>query len=254
MSKAVLMSIQPKWVELIANGKKTIEIRKTKPKLQLPFKVYIYCTRNNRKHAFHTYINSGYGRENFGVIGNWRSGKDIVDVNSHLPAYRYNAYLAEGKVIGEFVCDCMYGISNFLPYDDEPHHSVLPCVLEETCLEDYEIDEYLGAKDGYGWHISNLVIYDRPRELSEFKTSCRDAYCSEGLWFCKDGYGSCAIANKELEFPYNEQCIYFDCPSCGGESYEYEDFAYCRCDGLKPLTRQPQSYMYVEELDNDYIN
>ena len=42
--KAVLMSIQPKWCELIASGKKTIEIRRNIPKLDAPFKVYIYCT------------------------------------------------------------------------------------------------------------------------------------------------------------------------------------------------------------------
>lgn len=103
--KSILISINPKWCEKIASGEKTIEVRKTRPKLETPFKVYIYCTKNNRKYALHTYINSGYGRKGFGIIGHWRSGKDVVDVNSHLPAHRYNAYLAEGKVIGEFVCD-----------------------------------------------------------------------------------------------------------------------------------------------------
>lgn len=44
--KSVLISIQPKWCELIASGKKTIEVRKTKPKLETPFKVYIYCTKD----------------------------------------------------------------------------------------------------------------------------------------------------------------------------------------------------------------
>ena len=43
--KAVLISIQPKWVEKIANGEKTIEVRKTRPNLQTPFKCYIYCTK-----------------------------------------------------------------------------------------------------------------------------------------------------------------------------------------------------------------
>ncbi len=40
---AVLCSVQPQWCELIANGKKTIEIRKTIPKIPTPFKGYIYC-------------------------------------------------------------------------------------------------------------------------------------------------------------------------------------------------------------------
>lgn len=44
MSKAVLISIRPKWVEKIVSGEKTIEVRKTRPKLDTPFKCYIYCT------------------------------------------------------------------------------------------------------------------------------------------------------------------------------------------------------------------
>ena len=43
--KSVLISIQPKWCELIANGKKTIEVRKSRPKIETPFKVYIYQTK-----------------------------------------------------------------------------------------------------------------------------------------------------------------------------------------------------------------
>lgn len=47
MKRAVLISINPKWCELIASGKKTIEVRKTKPKLLPPFKCYIYCTQTD---------------------------------------------------------------------------------------------------------------------------------------------------------------------------------------------------------------
>lgn len=46
MSKAVLISIRPGWCEKIANGEKTIEVRKTRPKLETPFKCYIYCTKS----------------------------------------------------------------------------------------------------------------------------------------------------------------------------------------------------------------
>ena len=45
MNKAVLISIRPEWCDLIMRGKKTIEVRKTRPKLETPFKVYIYCTK-----------------------------------------------------------------------------------------------------------------------------------------------------------------------------------------------------------------
>lgn len=45
MSKAVLISIQPDWCKKILSGEKTVEVRKTRPKLETPFKVYIYCTK-----------------------------------------------------------------------------------------------------------------------------------------------------------------------------------------------------------------
>ena len=44
MGKAVLISIQPHWCELIASGEKILEVRKTRPKLETPFKCYIYMT------------------------------------------------------------------------------------------------------------------------------------------------------------------------------------------------------------------
>lgn len=47
MGKAVLISIRPEWVEKIARGEKTVEVRKTRPKLGTPFKCYIYCTQGN---------------------------------------------------------------------------------------------------------------------------------------------------------------------------------------------------------------
>lgn len=51
MSKAVLISIRPKWCELIANGTKTVEVRKSRPKLETPIKCYIYCTQSGGARA-----------------------------------------------------------------------------------------------------------------------------------------------------------------------------------------------------------
>lgn len=48
MSKAVMLSIRPKWCEKIVNGDKTIEVRKTRPKMETPFKCYIYRIGNRR--------------------------------------------------------------------------------------------------------------------------------------------------------------------------------------------------------------
>ena len=92
--KAVLISIQPKWCELIASGKKTVEVRKTKPKLETPFKVYIYCTKGD---------SLNYLKRPF--FDNYQ--KFWVDNN----AFGSNVARANGKVIGEFVCDEIYTIN-----------------------------------------------------------------------------------------------------------------------------------------------
>ena len=82
--KAFLMSVNPKWVEKIANGEKTIEVRKSRPKLETPFKVYIYETQGEYKTGMGVFA---YGIELKGT----KKGK--------------------GKVIGEFVCDRIDRIS-----------------------------------------------------------------------------------------------------------------------------------------------
>lgn len=157
--KAVMISIQPKWVEKIASGEKTIEVRKTTPKCEVPFKCYIYCTKSTRANVLHLYINGGIGRQKFGIIGYWRSGKKVVEVNPHIPAYRYNSYLAEGKVIGEFVCNSAEWMS------------MRDC--DKACMTLKEAVDYGKGKPLYGWHISDLKIYDKPKELSEFFTPMR---------------------------------------------------------------------------------
>ena len=132
--KAVLMSIQPKWCELIANGKKTVEVRKTKPKLETPFKVYIYCTK----------------------------GETI-----YLPRDIFGNNALNGKVIGEFVCNEIeeYHADDFLygTYDIDDDEVI------KTCLTGGLLWEYGKGGNLYAWHISDLVIYDKPKELFEFQ-------------------------------------------------------------------------------------
>lgn len=157
-----MLSIRPKWCEKIASGEKTIEVRKTRPKLGTPFKVYIYCTQ------------SGV------ALGAW--GK-------------------HGKVIGEFTCDRIYWLAplNHAPEDVE----------QQACLTREEIVRYLKGV-GYGYHISDLRIYDQPRELTEFRRACpNDLYCE-----------SCAMYSNN-----NGICN----------------------NGALPLRHPPQSWCYVEE-------
>ena len=147
--KSVLISIQPKWCELIASGEKAIEVRKTKPKLETPFKVYIYCTKDKERSFFPPLK------------------KPVFKPMNYVENVRGN-----GKVIGEFVCDKIYeiGYDYFYPvgYEVSMGEISLKELYEKSCLSFNQIDNYLNMELGYGWHISNLVIYDKPRELQEF--------------------------------------------------------------------------------------
>lgn len=142
MGKAVLISIRPKWCELIANGAKTVEVRKSRPKLHTPFKCYIYCTKD--RHL------------------TFCRGKRYCYADDHT----HNAFdiTCNGTIIGEFTCDRIYGLAplNHAPDDVE----------QQACLTREEIVRYLKGV-GYGWHISDLKIYDKPLNLSEF-TGLRD--------------------------------------------------------------------------------
>lgn len=178
--KSVLISIKPKWCEKIASGEKTVEVRKTRPKIETPFKCYIYCTK----------------------------GEAI-----YMPRDIFGKEALNGKVIGEFVCDKIYDCRDV--------------DIKDTCLT---VDEWLKYTEGhkgivYGWHISNLVIYDKPKELSSFVVPSKTGCVNEGK--CRG-------------------CIYFD----RGNGYNVEDDCNAKfcTDEYKPLRRPPQSWCYVEEV------
>jgi predicted transcriptional regulator len=144
--KAVLISIQPKWCELIASGKKTIEVRKTRPKIETPFKCYIYCTEKallTKSHCDgHIYVapKKKYKKalENAGNI------------------------TLSGKVIGEFVCR---GIMR-------PNNNLI-LMAKGSLLTEKELFEYSNGKKLYGWRISDLKIYDKLKKLGEFYKKCK---------------------------------------------------------------------------------
>lgn len=178
MISAVLISNKPKWCELIAIRKKFWELRKTKPKLKPPFKVYIYETKEKA----------------FADIGIYGRTKDGI---------RYNFVHRIGKVIGEFVCDEIR----------EVYQCNSGWVAENACVMRSEFFKYLGIpqdthfgydKKAYAWHITDLKIYEEPKELSEFE-------------FPKDN----------IYLSYRKRNQYF-----------------------KGITRPPQSWCYVEDLES----
>lgn len=180
--KSVLISIKPQWCEKIANGKKTIEVRKTAPK-ETPFKAYIYCSYGDMK---------------------------------------TNYYLkGRGNVIGEFICD---KVDKYEPYVIlGAYYEVNGAYVKEnlrynsgTCLSYEDMVNYSNGKTLYGWHITNLKIYDKPKELSEFYRPCSYS-------------GICYSCNR---FRPN-----------GTPNDKPNDF----CNG--EITRPPQSYMFVKEVE-----
>lgn len=193
MSKAVLISIRPKWCELIASGEKTIEVRKTAPKIPTPFKCYIYCTKDKR-------------------------GLDIETDRD--PTWLFGTDRDFGKVIGEFVCDEMFKFSTRVYLGDEQEKSDDE-IVSKSCVPRQELRAYEGSHFGIcGWHISELVIYDTPKKLSEFTPCCK---------FMLD----------------EKQCDYRKV-KCLNQQDSFMEEDGCNC--LNFVRRPPQSWCYVEVL------
>lgn len=197
--KSVLISTRPQWVEKICHkigedetGKaiceKRIEVRKTAPK-EVPFKAYIYETKGQYIKFIHgAHTKYGYGR---------------------------------GKVIGWFICDRIICSQAYFDSQGKNHlTNVFPDDIKKTCLDEYDLWDYIAGKavkanqmyDGYLWHISDLKIYDKPRELSEFRKPC-------------DRFLDCCTCRRLV---HNE---------------------YMSCDNK--ITRPPLSWCYVEDLGEE---
>ena len=131
--KSILISIRPKWVEKIASRKKTVEVRGTAPK-EVPFKAYIYCTKEKKQDDI---IWAGV----CGDRGKWN-----------------------GRVIGEFICNNASEL-DYVYYWNNGYEFA-------TCLTYRQVADYGKGKTLYGWHISDLKIYGSPKELSEFSRPC----------------------------------------------------------------------------------
>lgn len=229
--KSVLMSIAPKWCELIANGKKTIEVRKTRPKIETPFKCYIYCTKEKYKNKYlHT-----SNKKNRLLFWHNKGDCEIVCQPENTS---YIAHSCFGKVIGEFVCDEIRNrtLSNLLIKEDAEK------ALYGSCLSEEEVLEYLAVKKGisifdcngfnfYCWHISDLKIYDEPKELVSFKVE--DKHRIE----------RCAARERVYNNPDFTNGAFLK-----GTYYcnKYNDF----CDKCltKELTQPPKSWCYVESV------
>ena len=154
VSKSVLMSIQPKYCYHIDAGRKTIEIRKSRPKGYWSGKVYIYCTK---------------GKDIFLGV-DYDTNDNPVFIKS--PGISF--YGNRSVVIGEFTCRKIEQIH----MDDDGDYEISDDDLCYSVLSRRFLKEYGNGTPLYMWRISDLVIYETPKELSEFgKTRPPQSWC-----------------------------------------------------------------------------
>lgn len=199
--KAILISIKPEWIAKILNGEKTIEVRKTKPKCELPIEVYIYCTKAKPNLYRHIRQEFFHRKETF-KAGLWNG---MIVAKFTLRRVEKFDFISEIKYEG-----------NPPKYNEEIRKHNRIC--KEACISPAEVVRYLDTKClgsdnpsgmiGYAWHIEDLIIFDRPRELREFHT------------------------NVKKEPP--EELL---CPECG-KPMEYYEYKY--------LKKAPRSWQYIE--------
>lgn len=227
--KSVLISIRPKWCELIASGNKTIEVRKNRPRLETPFKCYIYCTKPKMvtKYVFKPEDYPEYMRPEKTVFC-----KDIDDSSPFCRTENGN-----GKVIGEFVCRYIEPLvpefDNYGVYDIDDDFS------SRMRLTNKDLWKYGNGKTLYGWLISDLKIYDKPKGLGEFYKcgaemleNMEDELCE----YCKEtGQGTAKSYTCSQGF--------FACEGrwCEESYQRYLDENFS-------IARPPESWCYVEEL------
>ena len=111
-----------------------------------------------------------------------------------------------GKVIGEFICNNASEL-DYVYYWNNGYEFA-------TCLTYRQVADYGKGKILYGWHISDLKIYDTPKELSEFSRPCS----------------------------YRGLCF-----SCKRTSFKKDGNLLCNTK----ITRPPQSWMRVEDLGEE---
>lgn len=171
----ILASIKPYYYYLIAEEKKKIEVRKTALK-NLPQDIAFYMSKDEKSFA--------------------KIPKEFQE--------KYRKHF--GKVGMRVVCDKVYEYT-FSHYEAE--YRVTHVEQEAMCLNQPELIQYGNGNTLYGWHISNLKVYDNPKELSEFRISC------------------------------NRKNLCYSCNRFTGKPWDI-------CNNS--ITRPPQSYMRVEEL------
>ena len=158
--KEIIVSIKPEWIKKIADGEKTIEVRKSAPK-DVPFKAYIYASSSGTWSL--CFDRSEDAFEKVCLTANCRS--------KEISARNYNLEIVSGYIVGEFVCDKIITVDydSVAPFNRDTGDYI----DKETQLSRDDLWAYTHGKCAYGWHITELVIYDKPNKLSDFYKKCK---------------------------------------------------------------------------------
>ena len=226
MSKAIMINIKPKYVADILNEIKKIEVRTTAPKdwkdylsgktkeIPKPINVYIYCTKDKEEKLFRNIKPFGIDYFDYCCISKRAKEYQMFTIDE-------NEVELNGKVVAKFTLNKVehfereYSSRYIDDYYGDKGEPLNKKFYKNACLSEDELFDYIGSGEGYAWHINNLVIFDKPKELGEFDKNGK--YCKYG----KD------IFSKETWCPYCSK------PDCIGDE----------------LTKAPQSWCYVEELE-----
>lgn len=193
--KAVILSLRPQWCEKIFNGSKTIEVRKSRPSIPTPFTVYVYMTKHKWIFKLLPFLKNRFAK----VIGSFVCDR-VDEFDSEWSEYAYACAPTD--------------IPCAMPMSEE---NAIKICKEKGCMTLEDIIDYFGDEEwrAYFWHISDLKIYDKPRELGEFRKPCNHI-------------NDCCTC-KEAEF-----------------QYDGDELRGLICRREIPLIRPPQSWCYIE--------
>ena len=219
--KHIMISIKPEYVCKILNREKMLEIRKSVPKEVLNGEeclVEIYCTKDN---SYKLLQDNETGQYFKGITsGNDQRHLSNTEYGMNCEYETQCCTRLNGKVVARWH---LKEYDEFEVWSDvwlicDEDREKLKTIRENSCLSQAELLGYLGKKYGFAWHIDNLEIYDKPKELSEFRT----LPCNKPESACRN-------------------CKYLQVTNT---PYAYE--SECFVQNGKTLTRPPQSWCYIE--------
>lgn len=192
MNKVIILSVQPQWLHKILTGKKTIEIRKSAPKCDLPIDVYLYCTKG-KPYLYHSFSENWWWND--GVLEPFDDKEGVRLSAFKLPEKFHDSEsrgwnnLLNGFIVAKFTLNKVDKINNCGSCFEIANESYAytNAIGNRSCLDFNDMKKYLNDKDGYAWHIDNLQIFDNPMELREFYRNCKDYH--NGWSGCDDVCG-----------------------------------------------------------------